>query len=417
MYPIAVGILAVVFLLIVMRRIGHVRLPIWAVMTAGAALALVTGSITPEAALAAVNIDVIIFLFGMFVLGVAMERSGLLHTASVAAFAKASSRHQMMFWFIFLMAGASAFLMNDTVAIIGTPVALYCSHRFGIPVTRMLVALAAAVTFGSVMTPIGNPQVLMIAMSGGVPNAFGTFFVYLCVPALVSLYILYRMMIWHLPNTEVSSMYDRDSSSPEDPVLERLTKVSLILVFVVICLRIGLSFTGYELPLVLIAFAAALPLLLLSRWRVELLRGVDWSTLLFFISMFVLMAAVWNTGVIQSLLPESFTTSMPVLFGVSVLVPQLVSNVPYVALVLPVLESAAAPVYLYLTLAAGSTISGTLTILGAASSVIIIQNAEKHGETMTFWEYFRVGIPLTIAASLVFIGWIWICSLLFGATG
>ena len=212
-------------------------------------------------------------------------------------------------------------------------------------------------------------------------------------------------------------MYDRDSSSPEDPVLERLTKVSLVLVFVVICLRIGLSFTGYELPLVLIALAAALPLLLLSRWRVELLRGVDWSTLLFFISMFVLMAAVWNTGVIQSLLPESFTTSMPVLFGVSVLVPQLVSNVPYVALVLPVLESAAAPVYLYLTLAAGSTISGTLTILGAASSVIIIQNAEKHGETMTFWEYFRVGIPLTIAASLVFIGWIWICSLLFGATG
>ena len=136
MYPIAVGILAVVFLLIVMRRIGHVRLPIWAVMTAGAVLALVTGSITPEAAVAAVNVDVIVFLFGMFVLGVAMERSGLLHTASVAAFAKASSRHQVMFWFIFLMAGASAFLMNDTVAIIGTPVALYCSHRFGIPVTR-----------------------------------------------------------------------------------------------------------------------------------------------------------------------------------------------------------------------------------------------------------------------------------------
>ena len=124
MYPIAVGILAVVFLLIVMRRIGHVRLPIWAVMTAGAVLALVTGSITPEAAVAAVNVDVIVFLFGMFVLGVAMERLGRLHTASVAAFAIASSRHQVMVWLLFLMTGASAFLMNDTGGILGPPVVL-----------------------------------------------------------------------------------------------------------------------------------------------------------------------------------------------------------------------------------------------------------------------------------------------------
>ena len=78
------------------------------------------------------------------------------------------------------------------------------------------------------------------------------------------------------------------------------------------------------------------------------------------------------------------------------------------------LEAAAAPLHLYLALAAGSTISGTLTILGAASSVIIIQNAEKHGETMTFWQYFRTGVPLTLAASAVFIGWIWFCSLVLG---
>ena len=72
---------------------------------------------------------------------------------------------------------------------------------------------------------------------------------------------------------------------------------------------------------------------------------------------------------------------------------------------------------MYLALAAGSTISGTLTILGAASSIIIIQNAEKHGETMTSWQYFRIGVPLTLAASVVFIGWIWICSLLLSAAG
>ena len=417
MVPVAVGILAIVFLLIVVRQIGRIRLPIWAVMTAGAVLALLTGSITPASAAAAVNVQVIVFLFGMFVLGAAMEQSGLLHTASVAMFAKASTRRQVMFWFIFLMAGASAILMNDTVAIIGTPVALYCARRFKIPATRMLVALAASVTFGSVITPIGNPQVLLIAMSGGVPDAFGSFFLYLFVPALICLYILYRIMIFRLPGEHTQMPASPDSREPEDPALERLTKIALALVFAAILARILLSFAGHELPLVVIAIAAALPLLLFSPHRTTLLRSVDWSTLVFFVSMFILMAAVWESGVIQGLLPESFTTSMPVLFSVSILVPQLVSNVPYVALVLPVLEAAAAPVQMYLALAAGSTISGTLTILGAASSIIIIQHAEKHGETMTFWQYLRIGVPLTLAAAVVFISWIGICSLLLSAAG
>ncbi|MDV0442998.1 SLC13 family permease [Methanorbis rubei] len=410
MFPVAVAILAVVFVLIVVRRVGRVRLPIWVVMTGGAVAALLTGSISIPDAVASVNVQLIVFLFGVFVLGVAMERSGLLHTTSVSVFSKAKTRRQVMLWFIFLMAGTSAFLMNDTVAIIGTPVALYCARHFDIPVTRMLVALAAAVTFGSVMTPIGNPQVLLIAMSGGIPDSFVNFFIYLFVPAMVSLYVLYRLMIWRLPNGEALLKVGPDTKEPEDLKLEWLVKLSLVLMFVVIGLRVVTSMLGYELPMVAIAAAAALPLLIFSKRRAELVRGIDWSTLVFFVSMFVLMAAVWNTGVIQSFLPESFTTSMPMLFVVSLLVPQLVSNVPYVALVLPVLEAAGAPMSMYLTLAAGSTVSGGLTILGAASSVIIIQNAEKRGQTMTFWQYFRIGVPLTIVSATVFILWIWMMS-------
>lgn len=141
----------------------------------------------------------------------------------------------------------------------------------------MLVALAAAVTFGSLMTPIGNLQVLLIALSGGVPNAFGTFFVYLCIPEVVSLYILHRMMIWRLPARAVSQLPDPDSRKSEDPALKRLAKASLGLVFEVIGLRIVLSFTGYELPLVAIAVVVALPRLLLSSRRLEHLRGVERS--------------------------------------------------------------------------------------------------------------------------------------------
>lgn len=411
MLPVAVGILAVVFLLIIVRQVGRVRLPIWLIMTAGAAAALLTGSITPAAAAAAINGEVIVFLFGMFVLGVGMERSGLLHAVSLAAFSRAVTRKQVLFWFIFLMGGAAAFLMNDTVAIIGTPIALYCVKRYKIPASTMLVALAATVTFGSVITPIGNPQVLLIAMSGGIPDAFGTFFVYMLIPALVSMYLLYRLLLLKLPEPEMSVSESHDIPETVDPALARLVKVTFSLVIAMIVLRVGLSFVGYELPFAGIALAAALPLLLFSPRRVELFQNIDWSTLLFFASMFVLMAAVWETGVIQSVLPHAFTTSMPVLFGVSLLVPQLVSNVPYVALVLPIFEAAAAPVHMYIALAAGSTISGALTILGAASSVIVIQNAEKHGSTMTFWEYSKIGVPLTVVSAAVFIGWIWLVSL------
>ena len=409
MLPVAVWILAIVFLLIIVRRVW---LPIWLIMTGGAVCALLTGAISPAAALTAIHKDVIIFLFGMFVLGVGMERSGLLHAASLLAFARAVTRKQILFWYIFFMGFAAAFLMNDTVAIIGTPIALYCGKRYGIPAATMLIALALTVTFGSVITPIGNPQILLIAMSGGIPNAFGTFFVYMLVPALLSMYLLYRILLLTIPDPEKSVTEHHDITEPVDPVLARLVKITFSLVIAMIVLRVVLSFAGYDLPFVAIAAAAALPLLLFSPRRVELLRNVDWSTLVFFASMFVLMAAVWETGVIQSVLPPAFTTSMPVLFGVSLIVPQLVSNVPYVALVLPIFEAAAAPVHMYIALAAGSTISGALTILGAASSVIVIQNAEKHGSTMTFWEYCKIGVPLTAMSAAMFIGWIWFISLL-----
>lgn len=410
MLPVAVYILAVVFLLIIVRQVGRVRLPIWLIMTGGAVCALLTGSISPMDAVASVNVEVIVFLFGMFVLGVGMERSGVLHSTSLAAFSHAVTRKQILLGFILLMAVAAAFLMNDTVAIIGTPIALYCVKRYGIPASTMLVALAAAVTFGSVLTPIGNPQVLLISMSGGIPDPFGAFLVYMLVPALVSIYLLYRMLLIGMPGPDTSIADSHDIPEPEDPVLARLVKVTFALVIATIIIRIILSFVGIELPFVGIAIVAAVPLLIFSSRRVELFRNVDWSTLLFFVSMFILMAAVWDTGVIQSILPKAFTTSMPVLLAVSLVVPQFVSNVPYVALVLPIFEAAHAPVHMYIALAAGSTISGTLTILGAASSVIVIQNAEKHGSTMTFAQYFKIGLPLTIMSAAIFIVWIWLLS-------
>ena len=404
----AVGILAVVFLLIMIRRVGRFRLPIWGIMTGGALAALVLKTISIPSAVSAVQLDVVAFLFGMFVFGAALDKSGLLHSIVLKGFTKAKNKRQVMLIFMLTTALASALFMNDTVAVIGAPIALFCAVKFGIPAVRMLLALCFAVTFGSAATPIGNPQNLLIALSG-VPDAFVTFAVYLVVPSVLCLILSYFLLARGILADEV--VMDK----PEGVFDERLCKickVSFALILFAVAARIAGSFFGYEVSFIWIAAAGAVPLLLFSSRRFELLKAVDYRTLVFFVSMFILMEAVFESGVLQVLLPESLTVSIPVMVTAGAVVSQFVSNVPFVLMVLPLLETAAASVSLYMAASAGCTAAGTLTILGAASTVIIIQRAEKEGESLSFLTYLKAGIPITLAAVVIYSVWIWAVGIL-----
>ena len=174
-----------------------------------------------------------------------------------------------------------------------------------------------------------------------------------------------------------------------------------------IAAKIGVLLSGapYDFPLTAVALVAAVPVLL-HRRRVHIVRKIDWGTLVFFASMFVFMQSVWDSGFFQGLMGRMSLApvSTDVIFLVSISISQLISNVPLVALYLPVLMAAGAatPAAAWRS-AAGSTIAGNLFILGAASNVIIIQNAEnKAGVTVTFWEFARIGIPLTAVNVLVY---------------
>jgi Na+/H+ antiporter NhaD/arsenite permease-like protein len=161
----------------------------------------------------------------------------------------------------------------------------------------------------------------------------------------------------------------------------------------------------FDIRLTWIALVAALPILAGSRRRVEILRRVDWPTLAFFAGLFVLIASVWQSGFFQMLVEGSSIdlSAVPVIATVSVIVSQFVSNVPFVALSLPVLAHLGTSTPAMMALAAGSTIAGNMLILGAASNVIIIQAAEKDGETLTFREFARVGVPLTVVQTAVYV--------------
>jgi len=411
MMNIPILVLVTVFLLIAFRGVKNFRLPIWQAMLLGALIVLVTGQISPSLAFRAINPDVMLFLFGAFVVGQALEESGYLFHLSYRLFNRAGSADALILLILFGVGTASAFLMNDTLAIIGTPLVLLLAKQHRMSPKVLLLALAFAVTLGSVASPIGNPQNLLIAIHGRMENPFVEFFRYLALPTLINLFAAYLILRFFYRESFHGESLVHTRVALKDKKLARLARLSLMMLVSLVAAKIVLVFleVNVDFPLTYIALLAAAPVLLFSPKRWHIVRRIDWNTLIFFGAMFVLMESVWATGLFQSLMAHSSwgAVSVTAILVVSVFLSQLISNVPLVALYLPLLMHAGASGKELMALAAGSTLAGNLFILGAASNVIIIQNAEnKSGQTLSFLDFARVGIPLTAVNVLVY--WIFL---------
>jgi Na+/H+ antiporter NhaD/arsenite permease-like protein len=411
---ISIIVLLVVFVLIAVRQIGRFRLQIWQAMLLGALAVLITGQISLAQALRAINLDVILFLFGMFVVGQALEESGYLSHLSSRLFGRARTADGLLLLLFFGAGLLSAFLMNDTLAVIGTPMMLQVARKTGISPKLLLLSLAFSVTIGSVMSPVGNPQNLLVAINGNISNPFVTFLRYLAVPTLVNLFLAYLVLRFFYKDHLKTESLNLSADPITDPKLAQLSKISLIIIVILVLAKITTSVLGFgvDFRLTYIALAAALPIILLSPRRFGIVRRVDWTILIFFAAMFVLTRSVFDSMYFQGVIAGLHLNlkSIGVIMAVSILLSQLISNVPLVALYLPVLSELGAAIRGMMALAAGSTVAGNFSILGAASNVIIIQNAEKKaGETLTFWEFVRIGVPLTAVNAVVY----WLFFLLF----
>ncbi|MBI3577983.1 MAG: anion transporter, partial [Ignavibacteriales bacterium] len=320
-------------------------------------------------------------------------------------FKRAKSVDALMLYIIFGASITSAFLMNDTLAIIGTPVILLLARKHQMSPKLLLLALCFAVTIGSVMSPIGNPQNLLIAVNGNMKNPFGLFLRWLAIPTIVNLFAAYTILKLFFKN----DFHDAELSHSQEPIknhdLAMLAKISLIIILVLVAAKILVVAAEIQMDfrLTYIALIAALPILIGSPNRFHIVRTIDWHTLIFFAAMFVLMESVWQSGFFQSFINGFNLTSISMILLVSTILSQFISNVPLVALYQPMLMHAGASSKELLALAAGSTIAGNFFILGAASNVIVIQNAEKKAhETLTFFEFAKVGIPLTLANLFIY---------------
>ncbi|MEJ2686460.1 MAG: SLC13 family permease [Gammaproteobacteria bacterium] len=407
--PAPVVILLAVLLLIALRDVGPVRIAIWQSMTAGAVVVVAGGWISLPAAARAIDWKVLMFLFGVFLIGHALEASGWLGRLSYRLFRGARSTHGLVWRLLLGAAAASALLMNDTLAIVATPLVLALARAHRIDPKLLLLTLAFAVTIGSVTSPVGNPQNLLIAIHGGLAAPFVTFASHLLLPTAVNLAIAYGVLrIGFRREFHATGLVHTDPPVA-DAALARLAGICVALLATLIVLKAVTVrlLAAASPPLSVLAVVAAAPLVAFSPRRLELVRGIDWRTLMFFAALFVLMATVWNTGFIQAQLArlDLNPTWPPAVLAVSTLVSQAISNVPMVALYLPVLAQHHAGEPALMALAAGSTIAGNLLLLGAASNIIVVQQAEQRaGVVVSFLEFARLGVPLT--ALNVFVYWL-----------
>jgi len=333
-----------VFVLIAVRKIGHFNIRIWQSMTCGAAVVLATGEISGLDALKAIDFNVMLFLFGMFVVGQALVASGYLYALAYHLFNRMTSVPQLVCGILFGAALSSALLMNDTLAIIGTPLVLRLAREHNINSKLLLLTLAYAITIGSVMSPLGNPQNFLIASQGGLPAPFLTFFKALGIPTLINLAVTYLVLRLAYRQHFITAMpLTHNPVELLDKKLAKLAQASLFLLIGLITLNIILSamHSTMQLKLSHIALIAALPPILFSTARLPLLKSLDWSTLLFFAAMFVLMSSVWQTGIMQQQVNELHIdlTTIPAIMLLSASLSQLISNVPLVALYLPMLTN------------------------------------------------------------------------------
>jgi Na+/H+ antiporter NhaD/arsenite permease-like protein len=404
--PMALIILLLTFAAVAMRKFIHRALPIWAIMCTGALAVLMFHQITPAHALASIEPNVMLYLFGIFLIAEAAEASGYLEHLTDWLFFHAHTGKQALIVIIFVLGLSTALLMNDTIAMMGAPIILQLCRKHKNLLRPLLLGLAFAVTIGSTMSPVGNPQNVLVAVKSGMASPFVSFFTFLAIPTLISLMLAY-LGIYFVYRHELHQSIEKPIPQPiTHHHLVRCVKLSLVLLPTLLITKIFTDtfHTTINLAFGSIALISALPLVF-SDYKWKIIKQLDWGTLIFFASTFVLMQSVWDSGFLQANINTLHLpiTQLGVILILSVVLSQFISNVPLVALYLPLLMHHHVPESHLLGLAVGSTLAGNVLILGAASTIIIIQQVEKKGSPcFGYLEFLRLGAPLTLINLLIY---------------
>jgi Na+/H+ antiporter NhaD/arsenite permease-like protein len=367
----------------------------------GAVAMVLVRVLTLDAAYQAIDWNTIIFLLGMMILVAHFQVSGFFDWIAVHIAAVARTRFQLLALLVFTAGILSAFFVNDTIALIFTPIVLTITERLELPAVPYLVALAFSANIGSAMSITGNPQNALIGVSAHF--SFLDFLGHLAPVSLVGLLLLIAVFALVFRRQVFGPLPARPSGLRVDLDPRLLWKCGLSASFVVVLWILGFSF-----PLVAISVGALI--LIIGRVRSgQIYQRVDWQLLLFFASLFVVIRGFETSGAIDSLIRffEPWLGGGPVaqLFGVSgimLVLANLVSNVPAVLLFRPIVGLFPRSHFVWLALASAATLAGNATPFGSVASLIVLQLSGPRAR-IGFWEFTRIGLVvvlLTTAAAI-----------------
>jgi Na+/H+ antiporter NhaD/arsenite permease-like protein len=389
------------YLALAIGRIPGLSIDRAGIALVGAGLMVASGALSLDDAYKAVDLDTITLLLGMMIVVANLRLSGFFALANSWVMARASGPLVLLGGIVLVSGVLSAFLVNDAICLVLAPLVLRLSKAMGRKPVPYLLAVAMASNVGSTATITGNPQNIMIGSFSHIPYA--RFALALGPVALIGLAITIALIaLFHRDE------FANDAPLKAAPLALRFNRPLVLRSLLATAVMIGLFFAGQPPAKAAIVIGA---LLLLTR-RVKSQRvyaEIDWSLLLMFAGLFIIVAGAQHallTPDIVASVGRLHLDQVPVLTGVAAVLSNLVSNVPAVLMMKPFVEPLADPDRAWLTLAMASTLAGNFTVLGSIANLIVVQKAAASGVAISFWDYFRVGAPLTLITLVV--GALWL---------
>jgi len=348
------------------------------------------------------DIDTLVLLFAMMIINANLRLAGFFGLAGNALL-RLTRNPRLFLALEILIAGLfSALFLNDTICLMLTPLILELTLAIERNPLPYLIALATAANIGSVATLTGNPQNMIIGVASGIK--FLDFTLALAPIALLSLAGIWIVLIKMYPQefSKHSTFKIQPASRvPYYPSL--LIKCMIILALLLIAFLLGA-------PVAESAFIAACALLVTRRVKPEkVFAEIDWGLLVLFAALFVVTGSLEANGITARLSDLTARTGLVNAFSlstISLVLSNLVSNVPAVLLLRPLVAGLENPIPGWLTLAASSTLAGNLTLLGSVANLIVAESAARRNVRLGFWEYTRAGILITLFSMVISVIWI-----------
>jgi len=389
------------YLVVAVGRLPLLRIDRTGAAIVGAILMVVAGGLSLDEAYRAIDYRTLILLFGMMVLVANLSLAGVF--AALARWTVLRvSRPVALLAVIVVTAGVlSALFVNDTICLVFTPVVLELADARGLSPLPLLIGLATGANIGSVATITGNPQNMLIGSLSRI--SYAGFLARLGPVALVGL-ALDIVIVGLVFRRDLQAARTTAVTLPARPLHRGLAIKSLLVSAGVLAGFLA----GYDPALVAMSGAAVL---LVTR-RVnpqKISREIDWDLLTLFIGLFVVIGGVEHAGLDRRFFALLRPVGIATVAGLSVVaatLSNLVSNVPAVMLFTRLIPRLPDPHQAWLVLAMASTLAGNLTLVGSIANLIVAQGASRRGIHVTFSDYLKVGVPITICTITVGVFWL-----------